>query len=343
MAGFYKEEAESLPGPAQSFLGKYYCRLILGDYERTRPMAPGTWNIKNGKTVFLPLPRELSDDTSTRYSEESIEGIGDIINADPLGLGLRTLMTNVGPALAGLAGAATDAGGGIGNLISKAAENAGISGKNVTSALQSVTGYAPNPNPAVLFTGPELRDISFSWAFYPKNYEEAVEINKLIKTLKQASLPSPAAGYSTGVLQYPKLCQINFYPWDKGGGANSWGWTDKSIIRIKKCFLSSVKASYSDFGNPAFFHSLDDERFPDNYSVTYRLNITFKETEYMLSRDWGDGVANFADTLSGQANTTAFTAIESTALGAIPIEDLLRGAATLGQKAAQAAATAVGN
>jgi hypothetical protein len=288
----FATEAPSSQGPDGSFLGKYYCRLILGDYERTRPFAPGSWKIENGKTIFLPLPRELSDSTSGRYNEASIEGIGDILNFDPLGLGVRTAMESAGPLL-DFAASKVDKLGKVGEGLTSAAENAGINGRNLTSAIQSQTGYSPNPNPSVLFSGPDLRDITFSWAFYPKNYEEAKKVNEIIKILKRAALPKPLTGFSSGVLTYPQLCQINFFPWDTGGNANSWGWTDRSIIRIKKCFLSSVNASYSDFGNPAFFHSTDVN--PNNYSVTYRLNVTFKEVEYLLSRDWDDGVANFVD------------------------------------------------
>jgi hypothetical protein len=140
----YDLEAPAVEGPDGSFLGKYYCRLILADYERTRPFAPSSWDISKGKTIFLPLPRELSDDTSSKYSEESIEGIGDIINYDAGFLG-RLLLTSVGPIIGGVGKAATDAGGGIGGLIAAGAENTGLNSKNITSALQSVTGYAPNP------------------------------------------------------------------------------------------------------------------------------------------------------------------------------------------------------
>jgi len=292
----FETEAPLSDGPDGSFLGKYYCRLILADYERTRPFSPGSWDISKGKTIFLPLPRELSDTTSGRYNEESIEGIGDIFNFDPLGLGARTVLQNIGPGFGAVGNALTKSLGGLGNMLSSAADNVGINSKNITSAIQSQTGYSPNPNPSVLFSGPDMRDITFSWAFYPKNYEEAKKVNEIIRILKRAALPSPIGGFITGVLNYPKLCQINFFPWDKGGNANSWGWTDNSIIRIKKCFLSSVNASYSDFGNPAFFHS--EKESHTNYSVTYRLNITIKEVEYILSKDWEDGVQSNKDTTS---------------------------------------------
>jgi hypothetical protein len=323
------ENIFSTQGPDGSFLGKYYCRLILADYERPLPFSPGSWDVSKGQTIFLPLPRELSDATSGRYNEESIEGIGDLINFDPAGLGFRIALEGAGPTLGAVAGAITKAAGGLGSIAAGAAEVGGVNSKNITSAIQSVTGKSPNPNPSVLFTGPDMRDINFSWAFYPKNYDEAEKVNEIIKKLKRAALPKPWAGYSSGVLSYPKLCQINFFPWDTGGNANSWGWTDKSIIRIKKCFLSSVSASYSDFGNPAFFHSQKES--DTNYSVTYRLNVTFKEVEYILSRDWEDGVANFQDgTAIGQAVGNTINAGMNVITDAV--SDIQKDFATLGNK-----------
>jgi hypothetical protein len=324
-------EAENIfatQGPDGSFLGKYYCRLILADYERPLPFSPGSWDVSKGKTVFLPLPRELSDATSGRYNEENIEGIGDIINYDPGGLGFRLALQGTGPALGKIAEAVTNAAGGLGGVAAAGADVVGINSKNITSAIQSITGKSPNPNPAVLFTGPDMRDITFSWSFYPKDYNEAKKVNEIIRILKAAALPKPWAGYSSGVLSYPKLCQINFFPWDTGGNANSWGWTNKSIIRIKKCFLSSVNASYSDFGNPAFFHSQNES--DTNYSVTYRLNVTFKEVEYILSRDWEDDVTKFVDgTAAGQAVGNAINAVGNTVEEVA--NDLITNVGTLGR------------
>lgn len=279
MADIYASSAPDVKGPAGSFLGKYYCRLLLGEYDRTRPFEPGSW--KPTQSIFLPIPKDLTDDTYVSYSETALEGVGDLINFDFAGLGSRAALNAVGPIL-GAGATATMAGlfGSAGEKIAdKISDVTGLSSKNITSAAQSALGYSPNPNPAVLFTGPQLREFNFTWALYPKTPDESLHVDKVIKILKKAALPKTIWSASTGVLKYPDLCQINFFPWDSGGGGDQWGWTNDSIIRIKKCFLKSVKVNYSDFGNPAFFHGTE-------LPVMYRLSITLQEVEYMLSNDW---------------------------------------------------------
>jgi hypothetical protein len=150
--------------------------------------------------------------------------------------------------------------------------------------VQQLTGLAPNPNPSVAFQGPILRDFSYTWAFYPKSRDESEKIQGLIKVLKRSALPRHSAVNSASILDYPDMVQINFYPWDTGGDPKNWGWTDKSIIRYKKCFMQSVNVNYHPFGTPAFFEGT-------NLPVTYRVTIAFRETEYMLSEDWKNTVA----------------------------------------------------
>lgn len=281
MANLYAQKAPDIKGPAGSFLGKYYCRLLLGAYDRTRPFEPGAWT--PSQAIFLPIPKELSDDSYVNYSETNLEGVGDLINLNPAGLAGRMVLNGAGPLIeATVQATAAGVGGSFASkLTSGIADATGLTGKNITSAIQSVSGYSPNPNPAVLFTGPQLREFNFSWAFYPKTPDESKTIDGMIKKLKQAALPKHTLSSSTGVLKYPDLCQINFFPWDSNGGAETWGWTDRSIIRIKKCFLKNVRVNYSDFGNPAFFQGTE-------LPVMYRLTLTLQEVEYMLSKDWND-------------------------------------------------------
>lgn len=316
-------------GPDGSYLGKYYCRLLIGEYDRTRPFEPSAW--KPYDFIFLPIPRELSDDTFVQYSETNLEGVGDLINLNPMGLMGRLVLNGVGPLIetAVTAGAA-GAGGAFGKALAGGiSEATGINGKNITSAIQSTIGYAPNPNPAVLFNGPQLREMTFSWALYPKNIDESKTIDKMIKKLKRAALPRHTLTSSTGVLKYPDLCQINFFPWDAGGGKNSWGWTDKSIMRIKKCFLKNVRVNYSDFGNPAFFEGTE-------LPIMYRLNITFQEVEYMLSRDWNEELAPIKEEEYTDAQALKFFA--GKAVNVIPNSpgsDIINGLAGTGAEGAE--------
>jgi hypothetical protein len=136
-----------------------------------------------------------------------------------------------------------------------------------------------------MFQGPLLRDFSFTWAFYPNNEKESIKIDKLIRKLKAMALPSDNIAGSSAILNYPHICQLNFYPWDRGGtGPHGWD-PDKSIIRIKKCFMSSVNVNYNAYGGTGFFEG--DRNLP----ISYALTINFKEIEYLLSDDWDRDVA----------------------------------------------------
>jgi hypothetical protein len=177
--------------------------------------------------------------------------------------------------------------------------------EQITSAVQQASGLAPNPNPSIAFQGPVLRDFSYTWAFYPKSKEESEAIDRLIKILKRRALPKNWANKSAAILEYPDMCQLNFYPWDTGGVA-PWFWSNNSILRYKKCVMQGVNANYNPFGTPAFFEG-------SNLPVSYQLTISFREIEYMLSHDWesvelgplGDGAITDENVVQGITTRTA--------------------------------------
>jgi len=155
----------------------------------------------------------------------------------------------------------------------------------ITSAVQQDLGKAPNPNPSVMFTGPELREFAYSWTIYPKNKKDSEKLQEAIAILKKSALPENSYQNEAAVLKYPKMIQINYFPWDSNGDENSWGWSDNSIIKHKKCVIKNVNVNYAPAGAPGFFHET-------NGPVAVNIDITFKEIEYMLSNDWGGIKAN---------------------------------------------------
>jgi hypothetical protein len=166
-----------------------------------------------------------------------------------------------------------------------------VPAEQISSAIQQKTGAAPNPNPSVQFQGPVLRDFTLTWAFYPKNPPESATIDKLIRQLKARALPSNNQGNGGAVLNYPHICQLNFYPWDgKGTTRGEHGHSTESIIKIKKCFMSGVNANYNAFGTPGFF---EGTQLP----ISYQLTINFKEIEYLLSGDWDPDLITLNDEL----------------------------------------------
>jgi hypothetical protein len=285
-------------GIAGSFLGKYYMRIAIGKYER--PVPFGVPKQKPSFYIFLPLPRSLADVTSVGYSDQNLTSVGDFVN---------NATGSASAAILGQAGNLISATGSIGaTAAASAAERtktvpgvvgaAGIKAlaegmrtifpaEAMTSAVQQEAGIAPNPNPSVAFTGPILRTFNYDWSLYPKNKKESLAIQRMIRLLKRSALPRNAIGKSAAILSYPDVCQLNFYPWDRGGGGE-WGWKNAtntsagSIIKYKKCIMQSVNVSYSAGGGSlAFFEGT-------NLPTSYELQIEFKEIEYMLSEDWSD-------------------------------------------------------
>lgn len=263
-------------------LDKYHMTLAIGKYVRPKTFVRAEWEPM--KTIIFPLPLTLFDSTSVNYDNVNLEIVGDALNNQFAGAlasyGLRETGNVLSGAISGFASGISRgmAGENAGGLVQKMVDTAFPADK-VTSALQQSVGMAPNPNPSVAFSGPELRSFTLSWYFTPKNKTESDNLNKVIKFLKSSALPTTTIERTTAILEYPHLCQLNFYPWDKGGASNEWGWTDNSIIRIKKCFMTSVNVNYNASSIPAFFND-------GNSPVSIQIEIQFQEIEYMLSKDW---------------------------------------------------------
>lgn len=266
---------------------KYYCTLRLAKYERPKPF--GNPEFKTEHLIRLPLPAELRDDTSVAYNNIDLVLVGDIANGSPGGGMAAEGLRQAGNLASGMAGMAAGAVGGmskgfLGQLAGKAAGAVkdALPPEAISSAIQQAAGVAPNPNPSVAFQGPILREMSLTWTFMPTSAEESAQIKRIIQILKMRALPSNTMSGSASILDYPYICQMNFFPWDNTnfGSASEWGWTENSIIKMKRCFMSSVNVNYSAGASPAFFSG-------DNRPVIIQLSINFKEIEYLLSSDWG--------------------------------------------------------
>jgi len=261
----------SIPMPEA---GKYYSQITIGKYKRPKPFESPKF--ERTFTIVLPLPSEMRDDTTVSYTNQNLETVGDAINGN-IGSGMVSGLLRNSGSLTQNIGSAVLGGIASSDFVGTAVANA-INPEQVTSAIQQSTGLAPNPNPSVAFQGPILRDYSFSWSFYPKSADESYKIQRMIKILKRSALPRNTVKNSAAILDYPDLVQVNFFPWD-ADGISDWGWGENSIIKYKKSFMQSVNVNYHPFGTPAFF---EGTKLP----VSYQINISFRETEYMLSDDW---------------------------------------------------------
>jgi hypothetical protein len=275
-------------------LSKYYCTLSFGAYNRPKPFSSAEFS--PDLTICLPLPNELNDNTGVDWDNQNLEAVGDIINGSlasgataallrnsgalltGAGKGIAGGIKSAGGAMGGVSGAAVKAlGGGLENMVPDAAQ--------VTSAIQQSQGLAPNPNPSVMFRGPQLREFTYTWTIFPDNKKQSDALRTMIKRIKSRVLPKSAGSDSASVLNYPNTVQINFFPWDTVGSDNPWGWGSNTIIRIKKCVVKSFNVNYTPTNVPAFFADGGDSP----HAVATNITITLQEIEYMLANDWGGG------------------------------------------------------
>lgn len=258
----------------------YYCTLKFMEYKRPKPFDTAKENVVF--TAVMPLPNELRDNTSAEFtSPTALNAIGDLVNEagwgdTALAAGLRNSEAIMNKARKGIQKGISAATGGAldGGMLD------GIDTKAIATVLQQGIGTAPNPNQTVSFEGPSLRRHDFSWTLQPNNEKESVAIHKLIKKLKTLTLPSTATSSGAALLKFPHMCIINFYPWDNNPSAeNIYGWSDNSIIKIKKCFVSGVNVNYSPAGVPGFF-----EGSHNPFAVS--ISMSMVELEYMLAEDF---------------------------------------------------------
>jgi hypothetical protein len=155
-----------------TLLGKYYMRIAIGKYQRPRPF--GTPKLNPRFYIFLPLPKSLADVTSVGYSDQNLESVGDFMNGatGSSGASAAAILRRSGDLISAVGNFGADAasaaakntggmvGGGAALGINelKQSMNSIFPADQITSAVQQVSGIAPNPNPSVAFTGPRSEE-----------------------------------------------------------------------------------------------------------------------------------------------------------------------------------------
>lgn len=324
-------------GVTNRTLGKYFSRILIGKYSRPTPFDSGSWTIS--KRIDLPLPDILQDNTSVKYNGVELESVADFINGGLFGGAAGLVARNVGTAgnsilsngAGSLAGAVSERFGAsgelsnvIGGAVTQGVSNAFPADK-LQSAFEQIAGAAPNPNPSVAFQGPNLREFQLTWTFFPTSKEQSDNIHNIIKILKIASLPRNTVRNSGSILDYPDMCQLNFFPWDNRSvgsesPASEWFWSDDSIIKIKRCVMNNVSVDYNASNIPGFFAE-------NKKPVAVRLSIGFSEIEYMLSNDWG-GPQSESGLIAG-AIDAATAVVSGTASALNPVGTNLFGTSVL--------------
>lgn len=118
-----------------------------------------------------------------------------------------------------------------------------------------------NPQSELLFEGIDHRTFSYTFGLFPKNEEESILIQELIKFFKSNMTPMIAPNTATLVLRYPNYFKIRYL---KGGEDNPY------INKVAYCVLESFDVSYKDASSS--FHR-------DGSPSMVNISMRFREVE----------------------------------------------------------------
>lgn len=142
-------------------------------------------------------------------------------------------------------------------------------GADVQSALGAASGTALNPFKETVFESVDFRSFNFKYKFLPKNKEESLSVENIIRTFKLHMHPELSGGKLFFI--YPSEFQITYY---FDSGPNTY------FHKFRPCALESMDVSY---GGEQF------ASFKDGAPVEVNMSLTFRELEILTKNSIQDG------------------------------------------------------
>jgi len=134
---------------------------------------------------------------------------------------------------------------------------------------QAVFGRAANAAKYLTFKGIEFRKFQFQYNLVPQSRKESEDLDKIIKTFRQAMLPNII---STGFYDIPQSFDIQYVI------KNSDGDKVKLIMhKFKPCNLEECNVTYGANGRYTLTR--------DGYPANIQLSLTFSENEQVTRDD----------------------------------------------------------
>ena len=215
--------------------------------------------------IILPIPAQLTDTNTANYGSSNMNFMQE---------------AGVGAGSAIMGGKASEAGGQINKMVAGLADNKEVVsqyfsaqavnafGGNLSPAqvLARGTGAVINPNMELLFSGPSLRNFSYSFKLTPRFEKEAQTVRTIIKAFKRNMAPKGAGG---DFLKTPNIFQIQYLYEGK---------PHPYLNRIKLCALTNVATNYTGDGTYA--------TYKDGSPISMQLNLTFSELTPIFNEDY---------------------------------------------------------
>ena len=189
----------------------------------------------------------------------------------------------------------------------KAAALAGYLGRNfisgeIAKSIAVVGERTVNPQETLSFSGVDLRNFTFTWDLFPSNKNDSDNIRKIVRLIKQHSLPtteSAGAGASTAraFLNYPSIVELNLL-----------GVDEAHFMRFKRCMIGQINVDYGVGGMP--------EIIKGGRPAAVSLSISFSELQIQTSEDYGGtglkpGDKDFVDITKGSTQQSGTNGTQS--------------------------------
>tara|TARA_B100000131_G_scaffold309133_1_gene339234 strand:+ start:5989 stop:7068 length:1080 start_codon:yes stop_codon:yes gene_type:complete len=188
------------------------------------------------------------------------KGISDTGSLDP-GIVFKQTVNNLG-----------DAGGSIATLAVGGAASGGL-----LNPLKAGMGFAINPHSSLIYQGPgAFRTHDFSFDFWPRSYQEAIEVAGIVQTFKEKMLPKMKDFWKLKSVYFgfPHEFHIDFYIKTDGGTK------EFSQMGIKRSVLTKMNVNFDGPQGPAFYDP--PEKGQEPMPVHTKLDLVFQETEFIL-------------------------------------------------------------
>ena len=166
-------------------------------------------------------------------------------------------------------------------------------GQNMSaeSILARGQGVIPNSNLELLFNSPALRKFSFTWRMSPRSREEAMMVNKIVRSFKQgmsAKKLNPTSGGASFFLGTPNVFDLQFRT---GGGQFIDG-----LFRVKTSACTSTSISYTD--------GAQWSAYDDGQPTSINLTLAFEELEPIYDTDYSETPLAAKDSLEPVPDTS---------------------------------------
>ena len=215
--------------------------------------------------VVLPIPAGINDSNNAQWASGEMNA-GQMALAQIALKGITDGLEKAGQEAAAQVSKA--AGAGKEDVKDAIAQTiAGAATGDQKALMQRASGQVINPNMEMLFSGPSIRDFSFSFNFTARSAREGRTILRILRFFKQGM--SPIRSESNLFLKSPHTFKLEY----KNGSRSH-----KALNKFKECALKTCSLQYTPDGNYATFE--------DGIMTKYSMTLSFSELEPVFNDDY---------------------------------------------------------